>query len=79
MILYFTDKYKEVNDTRIYDTLKARVTVPQAAARYGVRIGRNGMCCCPFHSFSFCQFWESCSLPWEYLRIFRKKTKWIPA
>lgn len=23
--------------------------------------------------FSFCQFWESCSLPWEYLRIFRKK------
>lgn len=49
MILYFTDKYKEVNDTRIYDTLKARVTVPQAAARYGVRIGQNGMCRCPFH------------------------------
>lgn len=51
MTLYlFTDKYKEVNDTRIYDTLKARVTVPQAAAHYGVRIGQNGMCCCPFHS-----------------------------
>lgn len=39
-----------MNDTRIYDTLKARVTVQQAAAHYGVRIGRNGMCCCPFHS-----------------------------
>lgn len=39
-----------MNDTRIYDTLKARVTVPQAAAHYGVGIGRNGMCRCPFHS-----------------------------
>lgn len=48
MTLYlFTDKYKEVNDTRIYDTLKARVTVPQAAAHYGVRIGQNGMCPLP--------------------------------
>lgn len=36
--------------TRIFDTLKARVTVPQAAAHYGVRIGQNGMCRCPFHS-----------------------------
>lgn len=48
--VFLTDKYKEVNDTRIFDTLKARITVPQAAAYYGVRIGRNGMCCCPFHS-----------------------------
>lgn len=48
--VFLTDKYKEVNDTRIFDTLKARVTVPQAAAHYGVRIGQNGMCCCPFHS-----------------------------
>ena len=43
-------EYKEVKHTRIYDTLKARVTVPQAAAHYGVRIGQNGMCRCPFHS-----------------------------
>ena len=50
MTLYlFTNYYKEVNDTRIFDALKARVTVPQAAAHYGVRIGRNGMCRCPFH------------------------------
>lgn len=51
MTLYlFTDYYKEANDTRIFDTLKARITVPQAASHYGVRIGQNGMCCCPFHS-----------------------------
>ena len=43
-------EYKEVKHTRIFDTLKARITIPQAAAHYGVRIGRNGMCCCPFHS-----------------------------
>ena len=43
-------EYKEVKHTRIFDTLKAHITVPQAAAYYGVRIGRNGMCCCPFHS-----------------------------
>ena len=42
--------HKEVKHTRIFDALKARVTVPQAAAHYGVRIGRNGMCRCPFHS-----------------------------
>ena len=48
--VFLTDKYKEVNDTIIFDTLKARVTVPHAATRYGVRIGRNGMCRCPFHS-----------------------------
>lgn len=47
---FLTDKHKEVNPTRIFDTLKAHVTVPQAAAHYGVRIGRNGMCRCPFHS-----------------------------
>ena len=45
-----TDKHKEVKHTRIFDTLKARITVPQAAEHYGVRIGRNGMCRCPFHS-----------------------------
>lgn len=42
-------EYKEVKHTRIFDTLKARITVPQAAAYYGVRIGQNGMCRCPFH------------------------------
>ena len=41
--------HKEVKHTKIFDTLKARVTVQQAASHYGVRIGRNGMCRCPFH------------------------------
>lgn len=47
--VFLTDKYKEVNDTRIFDTLKAHVTVPQAAAHYGVDVDRSGMCRCPFH------------------------------
>ena len=47
---FLSTKYKEVKHTRIFNTLKARVTVPQAAAHYGIRIGRNGMCRCPFHS-----------------------------
>ena len=48
--VFLTDKYKEVNDTRIFDTLKARVTVQQAAAHYGVKVDRSGMRRCPFHS-----------------------------
>ena len=35
--------------TRIFDTLKAHITVPQAAAHYGVKVDRSGMCRCPFH------------------------------
>ena len=35
--------------TRIFDILKARITVPQAAAHYGVKVDRSGMCRCPFH------------------------------
>ena len=42
--------HKEVKHTRIFDTLKARVTVQQAAAHYGVKVDRSGMCRCPFHS-----------------------------
>ena len=38
-----------MNDTRIFDTLKAHITVPQAAAHYGVKVDRSGMCRCPFH------------------------------
>lgn len=38
-----------MNNTRIFDTLKARVTVPRAAAHYGVKVDRSGMCRCPFH------------------------------
>ena len=34
---------------RIYETVKRTVTVKQAAEKYGLKVGRNGMACCPFH------------------------------
>lgn len=33
----------------IYETVKAAVTVRQAAEHYGLDVNRNGMTCCPFH------------------------------
>ena len=33
----------------IYETVKAAVTVRQAAEHYGLEVNRNGMTCCPFH------------------------------
>ena len=33
----------------IYETVKAAVTVKQAATHYGLRVSRNNMTCCPFH------------------------------
>ena len=33
----------------IYETIKAAVSVPQAAAYYGMKIQRNNMTCCCFH------------------------------
>lgn len=33
----------------IYGAVKRTVTVRQAAEKYGLKVGRNGMACCPFH------------------------------
>ncbi len=33
----------------IFTTVKAAVTVRQAAEHYGLPVSRNGMCSCPFH------------------------------
>lgn len=33
----------------IFETVKAVVTVRQAAEYYGLNVNRNGMACCPFH------------------------------
>ena len=33
----------------IYETIKASVSVPQAAAYYGMKVQRNNMTCCIFH------------------------------
>ena len=34
----------------IHETIKAAVTVRQAAEHYGLKVNRNGMVCCPFHN-----------------------------
>ena len=34
----------------IYETIKAAVSVKQTAEHYGLKAGRNGMACCPFHN-----------------------------
>ena len=34
----------------IYETIKVAISVKQAAEHYGLKAGRNGMACCPFHN-----------------------------
>ena len=34
----------------IYETIKAAVPIKKAAEHYGLKAGRNGMACCPFHN-----------------------------
>ena len=34
----------------IYETIKAAISVKQAAKHYGLNVDRNGMACCPFHN-----------------------------
>jgi len=34
----------------IYETIKAAISVKQAAEHYGLKVNRNGMACCPFHN-----------------------------
>lgn len=34
----------------IYETIKAAISVKQAAEHYGLEVNRNGMACCPFHN-----------------------------
>ena len=33
----------------LFEAVKESVTACQAAQKYGIRVGRNGMACCPFH------------------------------
>ena len=33
----------------IFEEVKAAVSVREAVAFYGIKVGRNNMCCCPFH------------------------------
>ena len=34
----------------VFSRIVERVPMTEAAARYGLKLGRNGTCCCPFHS-----------------------------
>ena len=34
----------------IYESIKAAISVKQAAEHYGLKVNRNGMTCCPFHN-----------------------------
>ena len=33
----------------IFQEMRERVTARQVAERYGLKVRRNGMACCPFH------------------------------
>ena len=33
----------------MYETIKAAVSIKQAAEHYGLKVSHNGMACCPFH------------------------------
>ena len=33
----------------VFEAVKQSVTTRQAAEHFGIRVGRNGMCRCPFH------------------------------
>ena len=34
----------------VFEAVKQSVTTRQVASFYGIRVGRNGMVCCPFHN-----------------------------
>ena len=34
----------------IYETIKAAISIKQAAEHYGLKVSCNGMTCCPFHN-----------------------------
>lgn len=40
--------YRRSSDN-IFQTIKSKVTTREAAEFYGLKVGRNGMACCPFH------------------------------
>ncbi len=50
----------------IYETIKAAISVKQAAEHYGLKVNRNGMACCPFHNDRH----PSLKLNEDYFKIF---------
>lgn len=37
-------------ELNVFEAVKQSVTTRQAAEHFGIRVGRNGMCVCPFHA-----------------------------
>ena len=46
----FLNTMNEGFSMTIYETIKAAISVKQAAEHYGLKVNRNGMACCPFHN-----------------------------
>ena len=46
----------------IFQEMKERVTARQVAERYGLKVNRNGMACCPFHNDKH----PSMKIDWNY-------------
>ena len=38
------------NGMTVFRAVKEHVTTRQAAERYGIKVSRDGICCCPFHN-----------------------------
>ena len=55
----------------IYETIKAAISVKQAAEHYGLKVSHNGMACCPFHNDRH----PSMKLNEEYFYCFGRKAK----
>ena len=45
-----SEYYEQRFSMTIYETIKAAISVKQAAKHYGLNVNRDGMACCPFHN-----------------------------
>ena len=41
--------FQERSHMNVFEVVKENVTARQAAEAYGLKVGRTGMACCPFH------------------------------
>ena len=57
----------------VFEVVKENVTARQAAEAYGLKVGRTGMACCPFHSD------KSPSMRSEERRVGKEcRSRWSP-
>lgn len=53
----------------LYEAVKNTVTTLQAAERYGLKVGRGGMCKCPFHNDRKTDAWPADVRFWRTMKI----------